>query len=170
MVIKVEGVKPGFFRRVANHCIAIILALLEAIFPSRITVRYPKERRKLPDNFRGMLQFDIKKCISCSQCAFICPANAIKMMPAPNGKYYPSIDYTRCIFCHFCVDTCPRGAWIPTKFMDTAYPTLEEMFLSTSKLLEPPELVLREDKAIAELKADASDMFLVKEKKVEKVA
>ncbi|AEA46556.1 4Fe-4S binding protein [Archaeoglobus veneficus] len=147
-VFRIEVPSPDFPSRVRLHLEAFGIGLREAIKPSRLTVQYPREIRKRPDNFRGMLIFEIDKCISCFQCAFVCPANAIAMKKGPDGKYYPSVNYAKCIFCHFCADTCPKGAWKSSKFMDVAFPTIEEMLLTTEKLLRPPRVERDDERTV----------------------
>ncbi len=160
-IYRIKVPSPDFPRRVKGHLEAIGTGLKELIVPNRVTTQYPRERRKLSDNFRGMLQYDIDKCISCFQCAFACPANAIVMKKAPNGKYYPCVNYAKCIFCHFCVDVCSKGAWKASKFMDVAFPDMEEMLLTTEKLLRPPE-VEREDERSVEYEFRAGKLIMKK--------
>jgi len=99
---------------IVYHAKALITGFKEAVEPNRLTIQYPREVRWVPERFRGWILLDIRKCISCFQCAWACPVNAIQMYRAPNGKWYPGIRYTECILCHFCVDACPVGALIPT--------------------------------------------------------
>jgi formate hydrogenlyase subunit 6/NADH:ubiquinone oxidoreductase subunit I len=44
-------------------------------------------------------------CVSCGQCADVCPADAIC---EKDGQY--SIDAAKCVDCGQCVDTCPSSA------------------------------------------------------------
>jgi len=160
-MVKVQSPDLDFIERLKGHLDALRVGLREAIKPSRLTVQYPRERRKLPDNFRGMLILDVDGCISCFQCAFICPANAIVMKRAPDGKLYPCVNYAKCIFCHFCVETCTKGAWRSTKIMDVAFNDEEGMLLTTGKLIKPPKLLREEEKTVSyELKN--GELILVK--------
>ena len=147
-VFKITVPSPSFPERVRGHLTAFTTGLREAIKPNRMTIQYPRERRKLPDRFRGMLQFDISKCISCFQCVFVCPANAIVMKRGPDGKFYPCVNYSKCIFCHFCADTCSKGAWKSSKFMDIAFPTIEDMLLTTEVLLKPPKVERDDERTV----------------------
>ena len=150
MPFKVEKPKMGIIDQIKGHLSAIKTGLVEVFSPNRITIQYPRERRRYPDRFRGLIRFDPTKCISCFQCAFICPANAIQFKLAPNGKYYPCIDYAKCIFCHFCVDTCTRGAMRGSKFHDVAFKSLEDMLMTTEKLVEDPDLKIGDVEAVVE--------------------
>jgi len=124
------------------HLDVIREAFKQALAPDRITVEYPRERKKFPSNFRGIILFDSEKCISCFRCAHICPANAIQM--TFYEKAWPGIDYTKCIFCHFCIESCPTGALKSTKIHDIAFATMEEMKLKAVQMMKPPE-IFRED-------------------------
>lgn len=145
--------------KVKRHANAVRTSMKESIYPSTATVFYPRERKKMPDNFRGLIRFNPEDCISCFNCSFVCPANAIMGEKAPNGRYYPSIDYAKCIFCHFCVDSCSTGALKPTKIHDVAYKDLDEMFTPAEKMVELPEII-REDKRYVEYVIDKDDLHL----------
>ena len=160
---KVKAEKPGLAESVRRHLEAIGVVVGEVIVPGRITIHYPRERKKLPDNFRGLILFDNKACISCFRCAFICPANAIVM--EHRTAYFPSIDYAKCIFCHFCVDSCPVGALKPTKIHDFVYSDMDEMVVHSEEMVEVPEIV-REDSYTVEYVFDG-DVQLVKRKEVD---
>jgi NADH-quinone oxidoreductase subunit I len=144
---------------VKRHGSALKVAICETIHPHTVTTQYPKERKKQPDCFRGYLLFDPEACISCFQCSFICPANAIGMKEAPNKRYYPTIDYGKCIFCYFCLDSCPGGALKPTKIHDVAYKDMDEMLTPTEAMIEIPEIV-REDTQCVEYVIDDKDLRL----------
>ena len=161
--MKVEKAEIDPISRIIGHINAISVGVKQAIKPERITVEYPRERRKLPDNFRGLILFEKDRCISCFRCAFICPANAIQMELYDN--YYPSIDYSKCILCHFCVDSCPTTALKQTKIHDVAFRDLDEMVVHTDEMINPPELV-REDKITVEYKIDR-ELILERRKEVE---
>ncbi|MCU4139457.1 MAG: Formate hydrogenlyase subunit 6/NADH:ubiquinone oxidoreductase 23 kD subunit [Methanophagales archaeon] len=146
-----------------RHTFALITAAREAIMPLTFTIHYPTERKLMPKNFRGFILFEPEKCINCWQCAFICPANAIRMKKASDNRYYPTIDYAKCIFCHFCVDSCPRGALKPTKIHDVAYKDMEEMLTLTDKMIEKPE-VHREDERFVDYVLGEDDATLKRER------
>ncbi|MBP3627785.1 MAG: Coenzyme F420 hydrogenase/dehydrogenase, beta subunit C-terminal domain [Clostridia bacterium] len=48
---------------------------------------------------------DKKNCCGCSACEYICPKNAIKMLP-DNGFLYPVIDQDLCVDCGLCQKNC----------------------------------------------------------------
>lgn len=121
----------GFPTNLLNHLRAIGTGL-KYLIPRRLTLMYPEYVEKLPEGYRGYLRYDIMKCIHCSLCARICPANAIKMYRGEDKKLRPGINYTRCIFCGFCADICPTGALEYTNIQDIAYESLEDQ-------IYPPE-------------------------------
>jgi len=87
-----------------------------------ITIRYPEQRKVLPDYYRGLHilpKWDDghEKCVACEMCSTVCPAKAITIFPeestAPGHEKRPryyEIDMLRCIFCGFCEEVCPRDA------------------------------------------------------------
>jgi len=150
MPFKIEKPGTGIWDQIKGHLSAIWTGVEEIFAPNRMTIEYPRERRRYPERFRGMIRFDPTKCISCFQCAFVCPANAIQFKLAPNGKYYPCVDYAKCIFCHFCVDTCTKGAMQASKYHDIAYKSLDEMFTPTEKLVEDPDIKPGDVEAVVE--------------------
>ncbi len=48
---------------------------------------------------------DITLCVSCGNCASLCPEDAIEII---DGK--PVIDPKKCVRCGICVENCPTGA------------------------------------------------------------
>jgi formate hydrogenlyase subunit 6/NADH:ubiquinone oxidoreductase subunit I len=150
------------------HVSALSTAAKEVALPLNITTHYPRERKRQPDCFRGYMLFDPEQCISCFQCSFVCPANAIWMKEAPSRRYYPTVDYGKCIYCHFCVDTCPGGALNSTKIHDVAYRTMDEMLTLTEEMVEPPEII-REDKIVVDYVIDKTDLSLRRTKEVDRL-
>ncbi len=164
----VKVVKPpevNLVRSAIGHLRAIGEVAKEVVKPGTITVHYPRERKKYPENFRGMIMFDKEKCISCFRCAHICPANAIQMYPDDEGRYYPGIDYAKCIFCHFCVDSCPTASLKQSKIHDVAYKDVDSMNVTSEEMANTPDIV-REDSVTVEYDFD-KDIRLIKRKEVE---
>jgi|Deesub1362A_J573_1020465.scaffolds.fasta_scaffold00076_108 NADH-quinone oxidoreductase subunit I len=157
-MIRIKAPKPDLIGNIKLHIDALLTGVKEAVLPSTMTIHYPRERRKLPDNFRGYILFVPENCISCFQCSFVCPANAITMKKADNERNYPTIDYAKCIFCHFCVDTCPGNALQPTKIHDVAYKDMEEMLTQTEEMVKSPE-IQREDTITVEYVIEDVDLL-----------
>jgi NADH-quinone oxidoreductase subunit I len=108
------------------------------IFQPRMTLHYPEVLQDFGPNYRGMLKFHMDRCISCSQCARICPSNAIKMYKT-DAKKYPGLTYQRCIFCGFCVAICPVDALEMVKVHDTASYGLDEQILKPDQFSKGPQ-------------------------------
>ncbi len=165
-MIRLEKVKTDPVEMLKRHAEAIGEAFKQAIKPDRITIEYPRERRRYPECFRGFIVFDKEKCISCFRCAQICPANAIQMEYYENA--YPSVDYTKCIFCHFCIDSCPTGAINTSKVHDVAFKSLDEMRISAKNMTKVPEIV-REEKFTVDYYVDRNVWKLVRSKELDKL-
>ena len=145
------------------HVAALSTAAKEVVLPLNITTHYPRERKRQPECFRGFMLFEPERCISCFQCSFVCPANAIWLKEAPSGRYYPTVDHGKCIYCHFCVDSCLGGALKGTKIHDIAFRTMEEMFVMTEEMVESPGII-REDRVVVDYVIDKEDLTLKRTK------
>jgi formate hydrogenlyase subunit 6/NADH:ubiquinone oxidoreductase subunit I len=56
-------------------------------------------------------EVDPRTCIACGECADMCAAKAITLVPdGASSKSRVLIDRERCIACFCCQETCPEGA------------------------------------------------------------
>jgi len=111
---------PAIFKGMA-------VTLKHMLFSKSVTTQYPEEKRVIAPRYRGrhVLKRDEQgreRCTACYCCAYICPAQCIKIMAAdvtpeiqhnhPGDKYAKSfeIDLFRCIYCGFCQEACPKAA------------------------------------------------------------
>lgn len=93
-------------------------------FKPSICIEYPEEREVLPDRSRMRLFNDVDNCISCNQCANICPVNCIYIASSKRPKESPpirtntgtpirmdlkqyTIDTALCCYCGLCTTVCP---------------------------------------------------------------
>ncbi len=164
-MIRIEKVRDDPVENLKRHADAIIEAFKQAVKPGRITIEYPRERRKYPNCFRGFIVLDREKCISCFRCAQICPANAIQM--EYYDQAYPSVDYAKCIFCHFCIDSCPTGAIKTSKIHDVAFKSMDEMHVSANKMMEFPDLLRDEEKVSVEYIVERGSWELLRKRELD---
>jgi formate hydrogenlyase subunit 6/NADH:ubiquinone oxidoreductase subunit I len=105
------------------------------LFRKPTTVCYPdvNVEKILPDRYRGILDVDLSKCVSCKLCVRACPVDCIiiedvkcEKVPVPtkdgSKKMFKmrapvrfEIDIGKCMFCGFCQEACPTAAIHHTK-------------------------------------------------------
>lgn len=116
------------------------------------TIRYPEERRKLPDRSRGRHYLTKwndgkERCVGCELCAIVCPSQAIYVKAAENtpedehshGERYAKdfqINMLRCIYCGYCEEACPTGAIILSSEFELAGLTRESLIFTKEDLTE----------------------------------
>jgi ech hydrogenase subunit C len=85
---------------------AILGALAEAL---QLKVEGLTGLLRTPEGFRGDPHVDQDKCIGCSACANVCPADAIDI---EDGRTTRVVRFMRqaCVFCASCQDVCPTKA------------------------------------------------------------
>ena len=64
---------------------------------------------------RDLPQVEDKKCISCSKCEKVCPADAVTMIEVGKNEKgrpikRPKFDGEKCVACEQCLDNCPKDA------------------------------------------------------------
>src|SRR5438270_132699 len=59
-----------------------------------ITIQYPEVKDKLPNGSRGLLFNDVDDCISCRQCAVVCPVDCIYIEADKKAAGEPA-DFTK---------------------------------------------------------------------------
>lgn len=118
-----------------------------------ITEEYPEKRRPMFPRYRGRhilrrYENGLERCIGCSLCAAICPANAILVVAAENtpenrvspGERYAStyeINMLRCIYCGYCQEACPTEAIVLGNEYELADTSRENLIFTKQDLLEP---------------------------------
>ena len=118
------------------------------IFRKKVTEQYPEERPKLAPNFRGMPvlvkdQDGRIKCVACQLCQFVCPPEAITIVPrelddsnVEKGPERFDLNGLRCIFCGYCEEVCPEEAIFLSRNFEFAPTSRAEMIFPKEKLLE----------------------------------
>ncbi len=120
------------------------------LFRKPVTVMYPREKRPLPERFRGILaltrnpETGEENCIGCRLCELICPSRIIKVVPEKREKrtYAKTFELNlqACIFCELCVQVCPTDAIVMRKASEIAFFNREDLILNKEKLLKNEEL------------------------------
>jgi NADH-quinone oxidoreductase subunit I len=129
-----------------------LLIVLKYAFKKPVTLRYPEQKRKLPERSRGRHYLTKwndgkERCVGCELCAIVCPAQAIYVKPAENtpeeqhshGERYASdfqINMLRCIYCGYCEEACPTGAIILSNEYEFSNYTRESLIFTKDILTE----------------------------------
>ena len=97
-----------------------------------VTIQYPEQKDHLPLGSRGLLFNDVDDCISCRQCAAVCPVDCIyieadKKAPGETPDFTRGgvkktlnlrkfdIDVSLCCYCGLCSAACPTDCLYHTK-------------------------------------------------------
>ncbi|MGC9009011.1 MAG: 4Fe-4S binding protein [Sulfolobales archaeon] len=135
-ILRVKAPPPG--RVIQRNIDALATGFKYVVKPMRMTIDYPYKDIEYPDGYRGMFRVDADKCIGCSLCDIVCPADAIRLV-LRDKKKVPTINWGRCIFCHFCVDICPVEAFETYKIHDVAFYRFEDMLTTLQEFTKRPE-------------------------------
>ncbi len=122
-------------------------------FRKPTTVEYPEKRLPTISRFKGLhilkrYEDGLERCIGCSLCAAVCPANAIYVEAAENTdeeRYSPGeryakvyeINMIRCIFCGACEEVCPTEAIVLGHQYELSGYKREDFIYNKERLLEP---------------------------------
>ncbi|MEA2070778.1 MAG: NADH-quinone oxidoreductase subunit I [Asgard group archaeon] len=120
-------------------------ALKNAFKCKKATIDYPYEEGVKPEKgLRGAHRFEIEKCIGCSRCARVCPADAIEMVHSDitRTNKRPVINLSECIFCALCADNCPKDCLHMTDYIELSAFNPEEMIIYQK---EPPKEEISEE-------------------------
>lgn len=86
----------------------------KVFFSRPYTIQYPEQSTRVPEQFRGLHEFDVVKCTACELCIKACPVDCIALESIGKGKKARlqryAIDYSKCMFCHLCCEACPTDA------------------------------------------------------------
>lgn len=87
---------------------AMLSDVVQSLFKSPATQKYPFVKKPAPQDFRGKLVWDPEKCTGCQLCVKDCPANAIELvvLDKVNKRFVMRYHADRCIYCSQCVLNC----------------------------------------------------------------
>lgn len=105
------------FLSILSLLIGMKVTLRNMFFPA-VTLQYPKEKRPMKKNFRGMVDLIPPDCVICYQCIKICPTAALYLshkntvVEEKKAKEITKFTFNAelCCFCDLCDEICPTDA------------------------------------------------------------
>lgn len=115
------------------------------LFRKKFTVQYPEQRIEIDPSYRGKISLLFERgtgadiCISCQQCAKICPVECIYIIPKidENKKRHVGtfdIDLSKCLFCGLCEGICPEGCIVLDPVYDYTSYSRDGLYLTVAGL------------------------------------
>lgn len=86
---------------------------LKSLFKSPLTNKDYKKEACVPENYRGIIEFNPEVCIGCGLCMRVCSPGAISksVKKVEEGQEITmSFDMSSCTFCGLCSDFCAKKA------------------------------------------------------------
>ncbi len=81
----------------------------------------------IPEDFRGIISYNVDKCVGCRMCVTVCPAGVFAYLPDIRKV---ALWTARCVFCKQCVDVCPTGALrMSNDFLLASYDNYDDKFI-----------------------------------------
>lgn len=88
-----------------------ILSAIKNLFSKPATIDYPFEKSPKNKEARGLILYDVDKCIFCLNCEVVCPPGAILFtQDRTNFEFTYNYNPYLCIYCGECVRACPDKA------------------------------------------------------------
>jgi len=145
-------VKSTIFKDLINSFVSVAKGLRVtltnwSILRPSVTERYPEEKPKLPENYRGVPTLPVdpetgrSKCIACGLCAKMCPEGIItveadKTDPKDRKPAEFTIDISRCMWCGLCMEVCPKECLKPGRSFELSCRTREGMIYKLEDLMK----------------------------------
>jgi NADH-quinone oxidoreductase subunit I len=180
----------GYFHNIKDGIWTVLVGMRitwRHMFMKKVTVQYPKVKRKLPERTRHRLYVNIDDCIGCDQCAKACPVNCIeietlKALPAEDlGSTSTGnkkrlwvtrfdIDIAKCCFCGLCVVPCPTACIAMTDVFEFSEYKRSDLIYRFS-VLTPQEVAAKKQAAEAyQREQDAKKAAAAEAKRTEAAA
>jgi formate hydrogenlyase subunit 6/NADH:ubiquinone oxidoreductase subunit I len=99
---------------------AMLQEVLNHLWKTPATIKYPFEAVEMPDKFRGQIRFIAENCIGCKLCVKDCPADAIEIIKVADKQFDCIFDLDKCIYCAQCVMSCNKKALESSKGFELA--------------------------------------------------
>lgn len=82
--------------------------IIKSFFTPPVTEKYPFEKRKTAERFRGKLYFDPVKCTGCNLCSKDCPCQALEIVILDRAakRFVARYDVDKCAYCGQCITSC----------------------------------------------------------------
>lgn len=99
------------------------LNALKNLFASPATLDYPNTKSPQNSQTRGLIEYEVTKCIGCLKCEEVCPPGAIQFTQnLENFEYTYHYNPYLCIYCAECVRACPDSAGALTQSNERSLP------------------------------------------------
>lgn len=100
----------------------------------KVTLQYPDVMPEWPERFRGVHRFIPELCISCQQCARICPTSCISLSGARDQNKKMRIEtydinFEICILCDLCTEVCPTECILMSDTFELASYSRDDLYL-----------------------------------------
>ncbi len=100
------------------------LNALTNLFTHPATIDYPFEKSPKNKEARGLILYEVEKCIFCLNCEVVCPPGAILFtQDRANFEFTYNYNPYLCIYCGECVRACPDKAEALSQCDELAPPT-----------------------------------------------
>ncbi len=101
-----------------------------SLFKKPETIRYPFEKKPLPEGLKGHIENEVENCILCGICQRTCPSDAINVDKQTRTW---SINPFLCVQCGSCARECPKKCLV---MLPTYTPVTTKMFTTCIEIPE----------------------------------
>ncbi len=103
------------------------------------TIDLPSASSPTPKRYRGRIELNAEKCLTCGICHYVCPAGAINLTPTEDGSGVEfRVYHNTCTFCGSCSFYCPTKAIQLTNDWHLAHLQQDKYTMCETKFVEYP--------------------------------